>query len=64
MVIVPVQIPFMNLPERNPAYVERVVPPRDLRFPPDVSRLPDKPLVLPDEDSTPGSSILMMGAFE
>jgi type IV secretory pathway TraG/TraD family ATPase VirD4 len=49
MVIVPVEIPYMNLPERHPACVERVVPRRDFAFPPDIAAMPESPLRTPDE---------------
>ena len=52
MVIVPVKIPFMSLPEKHPACVDRVVPRRDFQLPPDVSSLPEPPLVMPDEDNS------------
>jgi hypothetical protein len=39
MVIVPVRIPFMSLPERQPAFVERVIPRREFTLPPDAARV-------------------------
>lgn len=35
MVVVPVEIPYMSLPERHEGCVERIVPRRDFRLPPD-----------------------------
>ena len=49
MVIVPVEIPYISLPERHPACVERVVPRRDFELPPDAATLPEPPLQMPDE---------------
>lgn len=49
MVIVPVQIPFISVPERHPAYVERVVPRREFELPTDVTSL-RQALEMPDED--------------
>lgn len=40
MVIVPVQIPYIDLPARHPASIERVVPRRAFALPPDVEPLP------------------------
>lgn len=53
MVVVPVEIPYIDLPEKHPAYVSRSVPPRDFRFPPDIAPLPASPLVMPPEESNP-----------
>jgi hypothetical protein len=52
MVIVPVRIPFMTLPERNPAFVERVIPRRVFTLPPDVAALPEHPLQMPPDESS------------
>lgn len=54
MVIVPVQFPYISLPERHPAYISRVVPPRNFTLPPDVEVMSEPPLRLPpaDQDST------------
>ena len=52
MVIVPVEIPFISLPEKLPAYVERVVPRRDFELPPDAAKFPEPPLVAPQEDTS------------
>ena len=43
MVIVPVEIPYISLPEKHPAFVERIVPRRDFELPPDVEEFPEKP---------------------
>jgi hypothetical protein len=50
MVIVPVEIPYINLPEIHPARIERSVPRRDFRLPPDVEacELPGEALALPE----------------
>jgi Type IV secretion-system coupling protein DNA-binding domain len=37
MVVVPVEIPYVDLPERHPPYVKRVVPPRNFQLPPDAA---------------------------
>ena len=58
MVIVPLEIPYINLPEKHPAWVSRAVPQRDFQLPPDVSPLPMPPLVLPSEESNP---VLVVG---
>jgi type IV secretory pathway TraG/TraD family ATPase VirD4 len=58
MVVVPVEIPYVAVPERHPAFVERAIPSRDFTLPPDVAALPEKPLVMPPED---GSTLLLMG---
>jgi hypothetical protein len=47
MVIVPVEIPYMSLPEKHPAHVERIVPRRDFELPPNVDEFPDEALELP-----------------
>jgi type IV secretory pathway TraG/TraD family ATPase VirD4 len=53
MVIVPVQLPFVSLPEKHPACVDRVVPRRDFQLLPNVSPLPEPPLAMPpDEDNS------------
>ncbi len=53
MVIVPVEIPFISLPEKHSACVDRVVPRRDFQLPPDVALMPEPPLVMPpDADSS------------
>jgi type IV secretory pathway TraG/TraD family ATPase VirD4 len=49
MVIVPVEIPHISLPERHPACVERVVPRRIFELPPDAATLPETALQMPDE---------------
>ena len=55
MVIVPVEIPYINLPERHPAFVAREIPKRDFRLPPDVEEVAwagalPPPLVMPAEE--------------
>ena len=57
MVIVPVEIPYISLPEKHPACVDRMVPRRDFQLPPDVAKMPDQPLVMPAE----ASSVVVMG---
>jgi hypothetical protein len=53
MVIVPVEIPFLSLPEKHPACVDRMVPRRDFQLPPDVAKFPEPPLATPpDEDAS------------
>jgi hypothetical protein len=47
MVIVPLEIPFMSLPEKHPAFVERIVPQRDFQLPPDAEALPEQALEMP-----------------
>jgi hypothetical protein len=51
MVIVPVEIPYISLPEKHPPFIERVVPRRDFQLPPDAvvmaEAFPEKPLELP-----------------
>ena len=37
MVIVPVEIPFINLPEKHPCFVRRLIPQRDFQLPPNVA---------------------------
>jgi hypothetical protein len=49
MVIVPVEIPYIHLPEKHPACVDRLVPRRDFQLPPNVSAFPAQPLVMPSE---------------
>lgn len=44
IVVVPVQIPFIYLPERHPPYKERIVPLRKIKLPPDVPGLAGSPL--------------------
>jgi hypothetical protein len=44
MVIVPVEIPYISLPELCPACVDRIVPRRDFSFPPDVDEVLEPPL--------------------
>jgi type IV secretory pathway TraG/TraD family ATPase VirD4 len=51
MVIVPVEIPYIQLPERYPACVERLVPQRDFQLPPDAAAFPTVPLVMPAEEA-------------
>jgi hypothetical protein len=51
MVIVPVEIPYIRLPERHPACVERIVPQRDFQLPPDVAEFPAVPLAMPTEET-------------
>ena len=58
MVVVPVEIPYVNVPERHPAFVQRSIPRRDFTLPPDAASLPEKPLVMPPED---GSTLVLMG---
>ena len=58
MVVVPVEIPYVNVPERHPAFVQRSIPRRDFTLPPDAAALPEKPLVMPPED---GSTLVLMG---
>ena len=53
MVIVPVEIPYMSLPEKHPACIERIVPRREFQLPPDVAQFPEPALAVPpDEAST------------
>jgi len=51
MVIVPVEIPYISLPEKHPPFIERVVPRRDFQLPLDAvvtaESFPEKPLELP-----------------
>jgi hypothetical protein len=49
MVVVPVEIPYISLPEKHPAFVERMVPKRDFDLPPNVDEFPDEALELPRE---------------
>ena len=49
MVIVPVEIPYIKLPEIHPACIDRIVPRRDFSFPPDVGGMPESHLRTPDE---------------
>jgi type IV secretory pathway TraG/TraD family ATPase VirD4 len=51
MVIVPVEIPYIRLPETHPACVERIVPQRDFQLPPDVAEFPAVPLAMPTEEA-------------
>ncbi|HTF67958.1 MAG TPA: hypothetical protein VK638_35285 [Edaphobacter sp.] len=52
MVIVPVEIPFIKLREKHPAFVRRMIPQRDFHLPPDVAEVVRrKPPVLPDDAS-------------
>jgi hypothetical protein len=60
MVIVPVRIPFMSLPERNTAFVERVIPRREFTLPPDVAAMPEPPLEMPPAES---STVLLGVSF-
>jgi len=39
MVVVPVEIPYLNVPERHPAFVQREIPRRDFTLPPDVAKV-------------------------
>ena len=52
MVVVPVEIPYISLPERHPAAVKRIVPRRDFTLPPDVDTFPEPPLQLPPVESS------------
>ena len=52
MVIVPVEVPYINLPEKHPPFVERRIEKRDFTLPPDVEKLPEPPLELPPAEST------------
>ena len=52
MVIVPVQIPYISLPERCPAYVERIVPKR--KFSAAYLESLPPPLQMPDEEVVAG----------
>jgi hypothetical protein len=47
--VVPLEIPYIDLPEKQPAWVKRAMPARDFRLPPDVAILPEVSLVLPPE---------------
>jgi type IV secretory pathway TraG/TraD family ATPase VirD4 len=49
MVVVPVEIPYISLPEKHPAFVARIVPRRDFELPPNVEEFPDEALELPQE---------------
>jgi hypothetical protein len=49
MIIVPVEIPYISLPEKHPAFVERIVPKRDFELPPNVDEFPEEALELPAE---------------
>jgi hypothetical protein len=49
MVVVPVEIPHISLPEKHPAFVARIVPRRDFELPPNVEEFPDEALELPAE---------------
>jgi hypothetical protein len=40
----------IQVPEKHPAFIERVVPRRDFELPPDISELSDPPLGMPDQD--------------
>ena len=57
MVVVPVEIPFLSLPEKHPASIKRLVPRRDFELPPDAASFPEPPLVAPEDGS---SSRLLM----
>jgi hypothetical protein len=59
MVIVPVEIPYIGLPERHQAFIERIVPRRDFTLPPDVSEFPSEPLILPPAEE-PASTVLAL----
>ncbi len=59
MVVVPVEIPYIDLPEKHPPCVARVVPQRDFRLPPDVSALPSTPLAMPPVE--PSVPMLLFG---
>jgi hypothetical protein len=60
MVIVPVEIPYLNLREKHPAFVERIIPRREFTLPPDAAKvastvsadLGGKALTLPAESNT------------
>jgi hypothetical protein len=54
MVIVPVEIPFMNLPEKHLALLNRPIPRRDFQLPPDVAEVVRRaaPVIPPDEDNS------------
>jgi hypothetical protein len=49
MVVVPVEIPYISLPEKHPAFAARIVPRRDFELPPNVDEFPDEALELPHE---------------
>jgi hypothetical protein len=54
MVIVPVEIPFKNLPEKHLALVNRSIPRRDFQLPPDVAEVVRRkaPVIPPEEDNS------------
>jgi hypothetical protein len=58
-VVVPVQIPYADIPERHPKWIPRVIPPRSVTLPPDVPQdgMSEKPLEMPKEGS--GTHALM-----
>ena len=53
MVMVPVEIPYISLPEKHPA-LSIAVPRRDFQLPPDVEKLPEPPSELPASSSAGG----------
>jgi type IV secretory pathway TraG/TraD family ATPase VirD4 len=54
MVIVPVEIPFIHLAEKHPAFVNRLIPRRDFQLPPDVAEVVRRaPPVIPTKDDVP-----------
>ena len=61
MVIVPVEIPYIDLPEKHEAHVSRTVPPRDFTLPPDVVSLPETPLIMPPDETPNSMMILSLG---
>jgi hypothetical protein len=51
MVIVPVEIPYISLREKHPAYVHRRIDQRDFQLPPDVAGMPERPLEMPAREA-------------
>jgi len=60
MVIVPVEIPFIHLPEKHPCFVKRLIPQRDFQLPPNVAEAANAaPLVISPVD-TAGSMLVSL----
>jgi type IV secretory pathway TraG/TraD family ATPase VirD4 len=67
LVTVPVEIPYVDLPERCPRLVERTIPRRNFKLPPDVEALSNTdaelppPLQMPEEEPNGGMLVLQLG---
>jgi hypothetical protein len=53
MVVVPVEIPYVDLPIKHPAHIDRKMPRRKFRLPPDVASLPVEAVAQSSQNQNP-----------